>query len=190
MYNKGQKEGQGYYKWTDGSSYDGEWFDNMIHGYGVYVWGDGRKYFGQWKQNNMEGFGVYFWADGRRFDGMYKDDKKDGFGIYMWADGKRYEGWWSNGKQHGLGIYIVPKESKHKYGIWENGKRKEWFNEVHIDQINSKTLDYTSFFEQPNSASRVRPYCTFNKPIEFDSGMKVIYKKLKVQQLFWSNLTL
>jgi hypothetical protein len=34
------------------------------------------------------------------------------------------------GKQHGLGIYTISKEApKPKYGLWEDGKRIEWFSE-------------------------------------------------------------
>ena len=84
----------------------------------------------------MEGFGYYVWNDGRKYEGQYKDDKKHGFGIYSWADGRCYEGYWWKGKQHGLGTYFVPKEGKVKYGLWEDGKRIEWFNEEDIADIN------------------------------------------------------
>jgi len=73
--------------------------------------------------------GIYFWQDGRKYQGQYKDDKKHGFGQYIWADGRTYEGYWFRGKQHGLGKYIVPKDEKVKYGLWEDGKRIEWFSE-------------------------------------------------------------
>jgi hypothetical protein len=77
----------------------------------------------------MEGYGTYVWNDGRKYEGCYKDDKKHGFGIYAWADGRCYEGFWFRGKQHGIGTYLVPKEGKKKYGLWEDGKRIEWFSE-------------------------------------------------------------
>jgi hypothetical protein len=32
----------------------------------------------------------------------------------------------------------VPKDNKLKYGIWEDGKRIEWFNEGDVEQINRK----------------------------------------------------
>jgi hypothetical protein len=38
----------GLFTWKDGSSYDGDFKDNMIEGYGVYIWDDGRKYRGEW----------------------------------------------------------------------------------------------------------------------------------------------
>lgn len=75
----------------------------------------------------MDGVGVYTWADGRKYEGEYKEDKKHGYGVYIWADGRQYSGWWYKGKQHGLGIYHVGDGQTPKYGLWEDGKRIEWF---------------------------------------------------------------
>ncbi len=83
--------------------------------------------------------------------GLYRDDKKHGFGIYVWADHRKYEGYWVKGKQHGLGTYHVPREDKVKYGLWEDGKRIEWFDDKNVTLINSKELDYTSYFKQQGS---------------------------------------
>jgi len=89
--------------------------------------------------------GCYTWADGRVYQGLYRDDKKHGFGIYKWTDGRYYEGFWYKGKQHGLGIYFVPKkdDNRVKFGLWEDGKRIEWFNEEQVYAINNQGLDYT-----------------------------------------------
>ena len=94
----------------------------------------------------MEGMGIYIWNDGRKYSGQYKDDKKHGFGIYTWADARCYMGFWYKGKQHGLGKYVVPKEDKTKFGLWEDGKRIEWFNESQVSQINNFSQEYTQFF--------------------------------------------
>jgi len=40
------------------------------------------------------------------------------------------------GKQHGLGTYIDLKKQKIKYGLWENGQRLKWFDEMSIKLIN------------------------------------------------------
>lgn len=103
----------------------------------------------------MEGLGIYVWNDGRKYEGQYQDDKKHGFGIYVWADGRCYEGYWYKGKQHGLGTYLVMKENKVKYGLWEDGKRVEWFNEDQVKAINSHKLDYTTYFNQSDSNEMV-----------------------------------
>ena len=34
--------------WADGSTYQGDFYDNNIHGRGIYKWADGRVYDGTW----------------------------------------------------------------------------------------------------------------------------------------------
>ena len=41
-YDNGKKHGRGKYRWADGSSYDGDWFENKITGsvfYGILIIG-------------------------------------------------------------------------------------------------------------------------------------------------------
>ena len=127
----------------------------------------------------MEGFGIYIWNDGRKYEGQYKDDKKHGYGLYIWADGRRYEGYWWKGKQHGIGTYFVPKDEKVKYGLWEDGKRIEWFNDNDVADIQRKKYDYTRIFNAPESQYMIIPNSTFNKPDNFDQKMKEISHRIK-----------
>lgn len=46
-------------KYPDGSTYEGEWKDNVKHGYGVYVYANGDKYEGQWYNGSRHGIGTY-----------------------------------------------------------------------------------------------------------------------------------
>ena len=79
---KGKKHGIGKFVWADSSIYNGEFYDNNIHGNGKsifylnklqylgrYQWSDGRTYFGDWKNNKMDGKGEFSWADGRKYIG-------------------------------------------------------------------------------------------------------------------------
>jgi len=45
------KHGYGIYNWADGSSYKGDWKDNIFHGKGEYHWKDDRKYIGNFENN-------------------------------------------------------------------------------------------------------------------------------------------
>lgn len=81
--------------------------------------------------------GIYKWNDGRSYQGQYLDDKKHGYGIYRWTDGRQYSGYWNVGKQHGLGVYLVAADNRIKHGLWEDGKRIEWFNEESQNKINN-----------------------------------------------------
>ena len=76
---------------------------------------------------------------------------KHGYGIYYWADGRKYEGYWAQGKQHGLGRYIIPQESQERYGLWEDGKRIEWFENEQISDINNHRIEYKLYFRREDS---------------------------------------
>lgn len=110
----------------------------MLNGKGLFIWHDDRMFLGDWKDNVMHGEGTYRWGDGRMFMGSYLNDKKQGQGIYLWADGRSYNGNWTNGKQEGVGYYIVPdnvNQLRVKKGIWSQGKRKEWTEEITNEEI-------------------------------------------------------
>ena len=127
----------------------------------------------------MEGMGIYIWNDGRMYQGQYKDDKKHGFGVYTWADRRSYEGYWHKGKQHGIGTYHVPKDGKKKFGLWEDGKRIEWFNETQVGAINNLQLNYTTFFHQTDSERMVEGDATFKKPRGFDDALAVVSRRIE-----------
>lgn len=37
-------DGFGLYKWPNGSSYEGQYSEDLRHGTGTFTWSDGRKY--------------------------------------------------------------------------------------------------------------------------------------------------
>ena len=86
-----------------------------------------------------------------------------------------------DGKQHGLGTYFVPKENKIKYGLWEDGKRIEWFNEEDVSDINLRKYDYKKFFQMANSSEMVMKDATMSRPNKFDDKLNDV--SLKVQDL-------
>lgn len=43
-YTNGKKNGEGEFKWKDGSTYKGHFKDNVIEGEGLYKWSNGRMY--------------------------------------------------------------------------------------------------------------------------------------------------
>lgn len=46
-------------KYPDGSTYEGEWKNDLKHGYGVYIYANGDKYEGQWFNDSRHGIGTY-----------------------------------------------------------------------------------------------------------------------------------
>jgi hypothetical protein len=71
--NEGKKHGQGMYRWPNGRTYIGEWYDNQMDGDGVETWPNGSKYQGQLKANKRHGQGAFTWADGRQYIGRIKN---------------------------------------------------------------------------------------------------------------------
>ena len=128
----------------------------------------------------MDGIGVYTWQDGRQYRGEYKDDKKHGYGIYSWSDGRIYKGHWCRGKQHGLGTYEVPGTPT-KSGLWEDGKRIEWFEEDQCEKILKGQLDYKSFFRKTESGFSVDQFATFDVPNKFEQRVQYIVDQFRTQ---------
>ena len=103
--------------------------------------------------------------------GGYFNDKKQGYGIYVWADKRKYEGWWYQGKQFGLGIYHIPDGyiniEEPKYGIWEQGKRINWFSAEQVKQIENENLDISTFFQLKTSKNLIQKDQKFECPEGF-----------------------
>ena len=94
----------------------------------------------------MEGFGEFFWKKNKKYIGYYNNGKRNGFGIYIFKGEEMIKiplksetisentglsafiGLWKDGKMDGLGMKISTKEIK--YGIWEKGHKKKWFENI------------------------------------------------------------
>ena len=114
---------------NEGSFYDGDFYDNQIHGKGKFLWSDGKEYNGEFKNNKMDGEGEFKYEDGKIYKGHFLRDDKNGYGELFQPNGKVYKGYWKNGKQNGEGEFYNPETNETKKGIWENGKRIKWLSE-------------------------------------------------------------
>ena len=143
-----KKEGYGTMIWKDGLRYWGQFKNNQMNGYGIIEYPEKKYYQGEIKDGRMEGFGEFFWKRNKKYIGNYKNDKRNGFGIFIFKgdEDKKIDqykaeispsnnsslnglsafiGFWKDGNMHGFGIKISKKEIK--YGIWEKGVKKKWF---------------------------------------------------------------
>ena len=48
-----KKDGQGVFKWSDGSVYVGDIIDGKMHGQGTFIWPNKNKYDGSWVRNRI-----------------------------------------------------------------------------------------------------------------------------------------
>ena len=72
-------------------------------GYGKYVYTDGSVYEGEWFNDKKEGMGKYTYKDGTVYEGEWLDDVKHGTGKCVYNLGNIYEGEFKNGYIHGKG---------------------------------------------------------------------------------------
>ena len=82
--------------WPDGRRYEGEWVQGRITR-GTMRYTDGSTYDGGFENEIRHGEGTCTWSDGRQYVGAFKDGVPDGRGTMTWPDGRRYEGEWVQG---------------------------------------------------------------------------------------------
>ena len=144
----GKKDGVGYYKWLDGSSYEGEWKENKLDGNGIYKFKDGSIYKGEWKRNRMCGIGEFSYPGVKTYIGFFERDLRSGFGILIWhKTNKAFVGFWKNNQQDGLGKFIV--NAKIRYGTWKDGQLIEKIhNKEEFDKrLNDEEIGYSTYFQ-------------------------------------------
>lgn len=104
-YKMGVYEGRGVLKAPDGRIYDGEWINNVKTGRGVMKWSDGAIYEGDWKNDARTGKGVFKYPNGETYEGDFTNGEMTGKGVYKWTNGKAYTGDFNNGKIDGKGVF-------------------------------------------------------------------------------------
>lgn len=110
-----------------GSTYKGDWRDDMKNGFGCQIGTDGLKYEGEWANNKRHGRGTLYRLKGkkyvRQYVGEWYEGKKTGYGIYYYEDGSVYRGSWQLDKRHGNGR-IDQTDGGYFIGEWEDDQKK------------------------------------------------------------------
>ncbi len=93
------QNGQGSYRYPDGSEYSGEFRNAKMHGQGTYVYaGRGEKYVGEWRSGVINGEGTYYYRSGNRYQGEWRNGRKNGQGV-LYENGKKIVGEWQNDRK-------------------------------------------------------------------------------------------
>ena len=111
----------GNFKWSDGSSYVGEYLNGQPHGFGTYTWPDGDKYAGFWINGKRHGIGFHSRTNGFVYVGNFQNNLPQGDGSSIDEQGNSYSGEWKAGVQNGTGRVRGGVEGLMFYGQWENG---------------------------------------------------------------------
>lgn len=137
------------FPFVEGSSYNGEWKDDMKHGFGTLIYPDGTKYEGDWSMNKrhgngtlwikegkksvkqyvgcwregvMEGFGTFHYENGEVYKGEWVRNQREGNGRLEYPNGDFFVGEWVNNLQHGIGTFHLSNGNIFE-GMYLNGKR-------------------------------------------------------------------
>lgn len=123
-YLAGIRHGRGIFKnAADGTSYDGDWKNDMPNGYGTANWKEGNSYQGDWKNGYLDGTGIFRFANGDVYQGEFKNGIREGNGTFKWKDGNSYQGDWKNNKADGKGVYRFANGGVYQ-GEFKNGMRE------------------------------------------------------------------
>lgn len=118
------ENGQGTYRYPDGSEYTGQFRNAKMHGEGTYIYaGRGEKYVGEWRNGVINGQGTYYYRSGNRYDGGWRNGKKHGQGTFLYADrGEKYVGDFANDQPNGQGVHYYSDGDRYE-GEWRNGRK-------------------------------------------------------------------
>ena len=118
------QNGEGTYRYPDGSQYTGQFRSAQMHGQGTYIYaGRSEKYSGEWRNGAINGQGSYYYRSGNRYEGQWRNGRKDGQGAYYYADsGDKYVGDFANDRPNGQGVYYYSNGNRYE-GAWHNGRK-------------------------------------------------------------------
>ncbi|CAD7964384.1 unnamed protein product [Amoebophrya sp. A120] len=118
----GNKHGKGKYIWQDGSSYEGQFENDVVQGEGVLKDTDGGVYSGQFFDNMQHGRGKYV-LQNVTYEGQWVETLKHGTGKETTTGVSVYEGQFNDGLRHGAGKETDLKTGQTKQVRYENGEK-------------------------------------------------------------------
>lgn len=108
---QGRREGLGLLTYANGTTYDGEWTNNLFHGHGTFTSFDfssgtphrGQRYEGEYEFGRKHGKGLQHLIDGSVYDGAFANNLFEGDGSLRTKAGDILKGLFSKGKLIGSG---------------------------------------------------------------------------------------
>jgi hypothetical protein len=97
-----EAHGQGFFKYPDGSMYEGGVDMGNYSGPGIFQDADRSRYEGEWVNGRREGQGRAIWTVGGSYDGHWRHGQFDGQGTIVYIGGRTYTGQFKDGRVAGL----------------------------------------------------------------------------------------
>ena len=148
--------GKGTLTKTDGTLFEGDFYDGYCTGNATVTYSNGDIYVGNVDHEIRSGQGKYIKKDGTVYEGGFFEGEKDGFGITKFSDGSVYIGEYKKGIKDGKGAYLFDggdiyigsfKEDKRTgRGIYVWSKSEEYSSEFESLFNVSLTDDFKSGF--------------------------------------------
>ena len=121
----------------DGSSYQGEFYNEKAHGNGIYIFSNGDRVEGEFNNGVPHGWAKMIKVDGSEYIGEFYSGEFHGEGVYLYPDGNKAEGKFINGVIDGH-VTITKTNGEIRYAIFKNG---EFLKEVNYSNPDKKNND-------------------------------------------------
>ena len=76
--------------WPNGDKYEGQVFQEQMHGRGIFTSSQGYIYTGEFKYGKPSGMGKLVYDNGDQYEGSFVNDMLHGKGKYLYSNGDRY----------------------------------------------------------------------------------------------------
>ena len=106
--------------WPNGDKFEGQMFQDQMHGRGIFTSSQGYVYTGEFRYGKPNGRGKLIYDNGDKYEGNFLEDMLHGQGKYNYANGDFYQGEFQNDLPHGQGIYVLENGNIYP-GTWEQG---------------------------------------------------------------------
>lgn len=139
-FKEGFREGAGFARWSDGTSYQGNWLSGMRHGSGTFI-NSTAQFIGDWFEGNLTK-GTIIYSSGVVYMGEISNLLPHGKGIKLGPDFS-YEGHFNEGLYQGKGTLKVFGAGKSE-GVWRKGEK----HGAHQFQPTQPSASFTKFYHQ------------------------------------------
>ena len=89
--------------------------NNLKEGKGFYLYTRGEEYSGDWKNDLRHGKGVYKFSNGDVYEGDYFEDERTGEGIMRYKNGDIYTGHFLKGMKKIIGGFFRNQKANKAY---------------------------------------------------------------------------
>lgn len=129
-------QGSGRYAYPDGSSYRGEFQNQLPHGVGVFHYANGDRYEGEFSRGLRDGEGILIRRDQRRLEGYWRageflsaeeplgcvrGDCREEVSVFVYRGGDRYIGAFAQGQPNGRGQLLYANGNRYE-GQFRDGE--------------------------------------------------------------------